>query len=52
MVALYDHIQMLRAELSVNACPVERAQIEAELAAAEAEQMLLHAAFAESFDDA
>lgn len=34
MIALYDHIQQLRAELSVNPCPTERAAIAAELEAA------------------
>lgn len=35
MLALYDHIQQLRAELSCNPCPVERADIARALAAAE-----------------
>lgn len=51
MVALYDHIQQLRAELSVNPCPIERVQIKAELAAAVAEQERIHAAFAASFEE-
>jgi hypothetical protein len=52
MVALYDHIQQLRAELSTNPCPIERVQIAAQLAAAEAEQARLHAASAASFEEA
>jgi hypothetical protein len=34
MMALYDHIQELRAELSASYDPAETAQIERELAAA------------------
>jgi hypothetical protein len=37
MMALYDHIQELRAELSASYDPAEIAQIESELAAAWAE---------------
>jgi hypothetical protein len=45
MVALYDHIQMLRAELAANTCPLERDRIEEELQAAE----IAHAAEVREF---
>lgn len=51
MIALYDHIQQLRAELSANPCETERAQIAVELAAAEAEHALEQTAFVASFED-
>ncbi len=52
MFALYDLIQMLRAELSVNDCPTERAQIAAELTAAEAAHAQENAAFEAWFESA
>lgn len=45
-IALYDHIQQLRAELANNGDVDEIRRIKAELVAAEAEQALVHAAFA------
>ena len=52
MIALYDHIQQLRAELSANPCPLERAQIAVELASAEAAHAQEAAAFEASIDSA
>lgn len=49
MIALYDHIQQLRAELSANPCPAERAHIAAELDRAEAQHRAERAAFEASF---
>lgn len=45
MLALYDQISELRAELSANPCPAERAQIIRELEAAEGAHAAERAAF-------
>jgi hypothetical protein len=51
MIALYDHIQQLRAELrSCYFTRRERAQVEAELAKAIAEQAELDCAFDHALD--
>ncbi len=52
MMALYDQIQELRAELATNADEAERRQIEAELAAATAEHEKEKAEFEAWFQDA
>lgn len=49
-LALYDHIQQLRAELSNNGDPREIRQIETELQAAQAEQAKLNAEFGAWFE--
>ncbi len=46
MMALYDQIQELRAELAANTCAIERALIESELAALERAHADERAAFA------
>jgi hypothetical protein len=50
MIALYDHIQQLRAELANNGDAGEIRTIEGELKAAEAEQALHAAEFASWFE--
>lgn len=49
MIALYDQIQELRAELAANTCAAERALIESELAVAERAHAAERAAFETAF---